>query len=55
MNISLYMQEVQNWIKEIQSDRGRDSKRLMENCDKIEEYAHYKPVILKNLLPNFSK
>lgn len=39
MNISLYMQEVQNWIKEIQSDRGRDSKRLMENCDKIEEYG----------------
>ncbi len=39
MNISLYMQEVQNWIKEIQPDRGRDSKRLMENCDKIEEYG----------------
>ena len=39
MNISLYMQEVQNWIKEIQSDRGRDPKRLMENCDKLEEYG----------------
>ena len=39
MNISLYMQEVQNWIKEIQSDRGRDPKHLMENCDKLEEYG----------------
>ena len=39
MNISLYMQEVQNWVKEIQSDRGRDPKHLMENCDKLEEYG----------------
>lgn len=39
MDITLYMQEVQNWIKEIQSNRGKDPERLIMCCDKIEDYG----------------
>lgn len=39
MNISLYVQEVQNWIEKVQSDRGRNPKQVLENCDKIEKYG----------------
>ena len=35
----MYMQEVQNWIKEIQSNRGKDPERLIMYCDKIEDYG----------------
>ena len=39
MNINLYTEEVQNWIKEIQSNRGKDPEQLIEFCDKVEDYG----------------
>ncbi len=39
MNINLYNREVQNWIKEIQRNRGIDPNCVLNNCDKLEEYG----------------
>ncbi len=39
MNINLYTEEVQNWIKEIQSNRGKDPEQMIEFCDKVEDYG----------------
>lgn len=39
MNIRLYTTEVQNWIKEVQLRRGKDSKGVLSYCDKIEAYG----------------
>lgn len=39
MNIGTYKEEVQNWIKEIQHNRGRNPERMLWYCDKIEEYG----------------
>lgn len=39
MNVNLYTEEVQNWIKEIQDNRGKDSERLIAFCDKVEDYG----------------
>ena len=35
----MYKEEVQNWIKEIQQNRGKDPERLLRYCDKIEDYG----------------
>ncbi|MDD6194149.1 MAG: GGDEF domain-containing protein [Lachnospiraceae bacterium] len=39
MNVNLYTEEVQNWIKEIQSNRGRDLERVISFCDKVESFG----------------
>lgn len=39
MDIRLYRNEVQNWIKEIQKNRGTNPKKIIENCDYLEQYG----------------
>lgn len=39
MNVNLYTEDVQNWIKEIQNNRGKDLDRVLAFCDKVENYG----------------
>ncbi|MCR5144399.1 MAG: GGDEF domain-containing protein [Lachnospiraceae bacterium] len=39
MEISRYNEEIQNYIIQIQNNRGQDSTTLIELCDKLEDYG----------------
>ncbi len=39
MNVSIYTEEVQNWIKEVHRNRGKAPDIIIANCNKIEKYG----------------
>lgn len=39
MKVNLYTKEVQNWINEIQKNRGINPQKTLEYCDKLENYG----------------
>lgn len=39
MDITLYKTQVQEWIREVNEFRGRNPQRVLNACDKIEEYG----------------